>query len=62
MAAVRADGHDGPAMMLADPLTAGAGPDAIFDAFAGWAKDRGLILYPHQEEALIEVVSGRTSS
>jgi len=33
-------------------------PDAIFTAFADWAKDRGLALYPHQEEALIEVVMG----
>jgi superfamily II RNA helicase len=33
-------------------------PDAIFSAFADWAKDRGLSLYPHQEEALIEVVTG----
>src|SRR4051794_12721505 len=35
-----------------------AGPDAIFDAFATWAKEQGLSLYPHQEEALIEAVSG----
>ena len=33
-------------------------PDAIFAAFAEWAKDRGLSLYPHQEEALIEIVMG----
>src|ERR1700760_1372984 len=33
-------------------------PDAIFSAFAGWAKDSGLSLYPRQEEALIEVVMG----
>jgi len=33
-------------------------PDAIFSAFGDWAKDRGLVLYPHQEEALIEVVMG----
>ena len=33
-------------------------PDAILSAFADWAKDRGLTLYPHQEEALIEVVMG----
>src|ERR1700730_13763801 len=33
-------------------------PDAIFSAFADWAKDRGLALYPHQEEALIEIVMG----
>jgi len=48
---------------LLPPLSASApgdppDPDAIFSAFAGWAKDRGLSLYPHQEEALIEVVTG----
>ncbi|MGH3487643.1 MAG: DEAD/DEAH box helicase, partial [Actinopolymorphaceae bacterium] len=39
---------------------AGAVPDsdALFDAFAGWAQGQGLTLYPHQEEALIEIVSG----
>src|SRR4051812_13030198 len=35
-----------------------ADADALFDAFAGWADERGLRLYPHQEEALIELVSG----
>ena len=29
---------------------------ALFDAFAGWAEDRGLPLYPHQEESLLEIV------
>jgi len=43
---------------LTDLLPADAAPDAVFDAFAGWAKEQGLALYPHQEEALIEVVSG----
>jgi superfamily II RNA helicase len=43
---------------LIDLLPATAEPDAVFDAFAGWAKQQGLALYPHQEEALIEVVSG----
>jgi superfamily II RNA helicase len=33
-------------------------PDAIFSAFAGWAKSQGLDLYPHQEESLIEIVTG----
>src|SRR5947208_3954711 len=33
-------------------------PDSLFEAFSGWAKEQGLTLYPHQEEALIEVVSG----
>jgi superfamily II RNA helicase len=33
-------------------------PDAVFSAFAGWAKEAGFDLYPHQEEALIEVMTG----
>ncbi len=45
-------------MTLADELPTDPGPDAVFDAFADWAKRRGLSLYPHQEEALIELVSG----
>lgn len=32
--------------------------DAVYDAFVGWAADRGLALYPAQDEALIEIVSG----
>ena len=45
-------------MTLTELLPATPEPDALFDAFAGWAKQRGLALYPHQEEALIEIVSG----
>jgi len=33
-------------------------PDALFDAFTSWTNDRGLQLYPAQEEALMELVSG----
>src|SRR5690348_4372129 len=33
-------------------------PDAAFEAFAAWALDGGLELYPAQVEALIELVSG----
>jgi superfamily II RNA helicase len=33
-------------------------PDSLFEAFSGWANEQGLVLYPHQEEALIEIVSG----
>ncbi len=40
------------------PATGETDPDSLFDAFAGWAKGQGLTLYPHQEEALIEIVSG----
>ena len=50
-------------MMLTDALPPapdanGPDPDAVYNAFAEWAKRQGLSLYPHQEEALIEVVSG----
>src|SRR5579872_4214212 len=46
------------AVTLIDLLPETADPDAVFDAFAGWSKRQGLSLYPHQEEALIEIVSG----
>jgi superfamily II RNA helicase len=35
-----------------------AEPDALFSAFTTWTGEQGLTLYPAQEEALIEVVSG----
>jgi superfamily II RNA helicase len=40
------------------PETTEPDPDAVFAAFANWAKDQGLDLYPHQEESLIEIVTG----
>jgi superfamily II RNA helicase len=43
---------------LLELLPGNAEPDALYDAFGAWAKARGLILYPAQEDALIEVVSG----
>ena len=33
-------------------------PDVLFEAFELWAGEQGLTLYPAQEEALIEIVSG----
>jgi superfamily II RNA helicase len=45
-------------MLLGDLLPARPDPDALFDAFEGWASDAGLTLYPAQEEAIIEIVSG----
>ena len=36
----------------------GADPDELFAAFAAWAESSGTVLYPAQEEALIELVSG----
>jgi superfamily II RNA helicase len=43
---------------LIDQLPSEPDPDALFEAFASWTEDRGISLYPAQEEALIEVVSG----
>src|SRR4051812_43984385 len=40
------------------PTPADADPDALFEAFEAWASGQGLTLYPAQEEALIEVVTG----
>jgi superfamily II RNA helicase len=45
-------------MTLTEELPGTSDPDAVFGAFSGWAKRQGLVLYPHQEDALIEVVSG----
>ncbi|MDT3397131.1 DUF3516 domain-containing protein [Streptomyces sp. B1866] len=45
-------------MTLIDQLPPDADPDALFDAFSTWVAGRGISLYPAQEEALIEVVSG----
>jgi len=48
-------------MTLLDRLPATAeppGPDALFDVFESWVTEQGLTLYPAQEEALIEIVSG----
>ncbi|ARQ67462.1 DEAD/DEAH box helicase [Streptomyces marincola] len=45
-------------MTLIDQMPPDSDPDALFDAFSSWAGERGISLYPAQEEALIEVVSG----
>ena len=44
-------------MTLTDALPASPSPDALYDAFVGWAEGDGLRLYPAQQEALIELVS-----
>ena len=36
----------------------GADDDAVYDGFVAWAGERGLSLYPAQDEAVIELVSG----
>ncbi|POM23867.1 ski2-like helicase [Actinomadura rubteroloni] len=47
-------------MTLLDQLPTGddLGPDSLYAAFESWVSGRGITLYPAQEEALIEVVSG----
>ncbi|MGH3823412.1 MAG: DEAD/DEAH box helicase [Pseudonocardiaceae bacterium] len=45
-------------MTLTETLPGGSGPDELFDIFTSWVSGQGLTLYPAQEEALIEIVSG----
>jgi len=44
-------------MNLVDALPAQPSADALYDAFVDWATYEGLNLYPHQEEAAIELFS-----
>ncbi len=36
----------------------GASADEVYDAVVSWAAGRGLELYPHQDEAIIEILGG----
>ncbi|MBE7324247.1 DUF3516 domain-containing protein [Nocardioides sp. Y6] len=36
----------------------GDDPDALLDAFTSWTEEQSLSLYPHQEEAVMELLSG----
>ena len=56
-AARRPNGQDG-GVTLIDQMPSEPDPDALFEAFSTWAEGQGIALYPAQEEALIEVVSG----
>jgi superfamily II RNA helicase len=38
--------------------SAGFDADRVYEGFAGWAAGQGLTLYPAQEEALLEIVTG----
>ena len=49
-------------MRLVDALPAEPSPDALLDAFTEWTAEQGLVLYPHQEEAVIELFAGQTPS
>lgn len=39
-------------------VPAGSDPDALYDAFVAWATGEGFTLYPAQDEAVMELVSG----
>ncbi|GAA4883982.1 DEAD/DEAH box helicase [Saccharopolyspora cebuensis] len=41
-----------------DPTSGSADPDALLEAFTAWTAEQGIALYPAQEEALMEVVTG----
>src|SRR3954451_10578902 len=43
---------------LTDRVPPAPDPDVLFGTFEEWAADAGLRLYPAQEEALLEVVTG----
>ncbi|WP_092627585.1 DEAD/DEAH box helicase [Actinopolyspora mzabensis] len=47
-------------MMLTDqlPPTPDTDPETLLDGFTSWTTEQGFELYPAQEEALLEVVSG----
>jgi superfamily II RNA helicase len=45
-------------MTLTDQLPGSTDADALYDAFATWVTEQGISLYPAQEEALIEVMTG----
>ncbi|HVB45186.1 MAG TPA: DUF3516 domain-containing protein [Streptosporangiaceae bacterium] len=45
-------------MTLTELVPESAGPDELYAAFSEWTDAQGLTLYPHQDDALIEIVSG----
>jgi superfamily II RNA helicase len=48
----------GDATRLMDGIPPGAPADAVYDAFVDWTDSQGLTLYPAQDEAIMELVSG----
>lgn len=55
---IRAQARQDGGVTLIDQLPPTDDPDALFEAFSSWTETQGITLYPAQEEALIEVVSG----
>ncbi|MBY8861874.1 DUF3516 domain-containing protein [Nocardia sp. CA2R105] len=44
--------------LIPDRAVPDVDPDWLFESFSGWASDQGLTLYPAQEEALLELMTG----
>lgn len=55
---IRAEGRQDGGVTLIDQLPKTPDPDALFETFSSWTESQGITMYPAQEEALIEVVSG----
>ncbi|MDC5696612.1 DUF3516 domain-containing protein [Intrasporangium calvum] len=43
---------------LSERIPADPDPDRLYEVFTEWSTDLGLTLYPHQDEAFLEVLSG----
>jgi superfamily II RNA helicase len=43
---------------LRDRIPAGSTPDAVYEGFLEWTIERGIDLYPAQDEAILELASG----
>ncbi len=44
--------------LIPDRAVPDVDPDWLFESFSGWTSDQGLTLYPAQEEALLELMTG----
>ena len=43
---------------LSERLPRDPDPDALYERFSAWTTERGLTLYPHQDDAFLEILSG----
>ncbi len=50
---------EAPLAALLPPEGGALAPDAVLDRFVGWVSGTGLTLYPHQEEAILQLLDGR---
>ena len=48
----------GPVSNLSNRLPETVDPDGLYEVFTEWVSEQGLTLYPHQDESLLEILSG----